>query len=85
MEDHRFFSMESQNGGSSADHVDKSCRDDNRQQIDLSGNVDVVALVRSLQRTAGLNDCFRKGDSNCTIRDCAWRAYCLETPDTRKK
>jgi hypothetical protein len=39
--------------------------------------VDVIALVRSLQRTAGITDCFRRGNADCDSIDCDWRAYCL--------
>jgi hypothetical protein len=41
------------------------------------GAVDIVALVRSLQRSAGLEDCFRMGKTDCTVLDCAWRNHCL--------
>lgn len=44
-----------------------------------NGRVDVIAMVRSLQRTAGLADCFRKGNADCDDIDCDWRIYCLET------
>lgn len=39
--------------------------------------VDIIALVRSLQRTAGQVDCFRSGNADCDIVNCDWRAYCL--------
>lgn len=42
-----------------------------------AGAVDIVALVRSLQRTAGLEDCFRNGKTECLSLDCAWRKHCL--------
>lgn len=44
------------------------------------GRVDIIALVRSLQRTAGKADCFRAGNADCDTVDCDWRAYCLGTP-----
>ena len=40
--------------------------------------VDVTAMIRSLQRTEGLTDCFRRGLADCDQLDCAWRQYCLE-------
>ena len=42
------------------------------------GEVDIIALVRSLQRTAGVADCFRKGRADCDDIQCNWRSYCLE-------
>ena len=43
--------------------------------------VDVTAMIRSLQRTEGLTDCFRRGLADCDQLDCAWRQYCLEKMD----
>jgi hypothetical protein len=34
-------------------------------------------MVRSLQRTAGLTDCFRRGRADCDDIQCRWRSYCL--------
>ena len=45
-----------------------------------AGHVDVVALVRSLQRTAGLKDCFRIGKKTCDVETCTWREHCLGMP-----
>jgi hypothetical protein len=39
--------------------------------------VDITAMIRSLQRTEGLTDCFRRGLSDCDQLECAWRQYCL--------
>lgn len=44
--------------------------------------VDITAMIRSLQRTEGLTDCFRRGLSDCDQLDCAWRQYCLEKAET---
>ena len=44
-----------------------------------NGEVDIIALVRSLQRTAGVADCFRKGKADCDDVQCNWRSYCLGT------
>ena len=41
------------------------------------GEVDIIALVRSLQRSAGVADCFRKGRADCDDVRCSWRSYCL--------
>jgi hypothetical protein len=38
--------------------------------------LDFVELIRSIQRTEGNPDCFRKKCS-CEEMDCAWRSYCL--------
>ena len=41
-------------------------------------SVDITALVRSLQRTEGNPDCFRRTEDYCDQLDCSWRPYCLE-------
>jgi hypothetical protein len=64
---------------------DKVYRDDQKKRDRSAGQVDIIAMVRSLQRTAGLTDCFRTGIADCDIIDCDWRAYCLGTlPDQKK-
>ncbi|NNK02689.1 MAG: hypothetical protein HKP58_19935 [Desulfatitalea sp.] len=40
-------------------------------------HVDITAMIRSLQRTEGLTDCFRRGSADCDQLECAWRQYCL--------
>ena len=45
------------------------------------GYVDITAMIRSLQRTEGFEDCFRTGLSECDQLKCAWRQYCLQKPD----
>ena len=40
--------------------------------------LDITALVRSLQRTEGNPDCFRRKGNQCDREDCSWRKYCLE-------
>jgi hypothetical protein len=47
--------------------------------------VDIIALVRSLQRTAGITDCFRRGNADCDSIDCDWRTYCLGGSPEKKK
>ena len=39
--------------------------------------VDITAMIRSLQRTEGLTDCFRRGIADCDQLECTWRQYCL--------
>ena len=41
-------------------------------------NLDVVNLVRSIQRAEGHTDCFRRNPELCDQPGCAWRPYCLE-------
>jgi|WetSurMetagenome_2_1015567.scaffolds.fasta_scaffold498756_2 hypothetical protein len=41
--------------------------------------LDCVELIRSLQRTEGNLDCFKKKTS-CDEMECAWRSYCLTGP-----
>ena len=41
--------------------------------------VDITALVRSVQRSEGDRDCFRRGQFCCDQMDCIWRKYCLES------
>jgi hypothetical protein len=41
--------------------------------------VDYAELIRSIQRTEGNPDCFKK-KSSCEETDCAWRSYCLPQP-----
>ena len=46
------------------------------QGVDM-GLVDIVALIRSVQRAEGNFDCFRRGQGYCDRHDCLWRKYCL--------
>lgn len=39
--------------------------------------VDLVNLVRSIQRAEGNIDCYRRGLMFCNRMDCAWRDHCL--------
>lgn len=43
--------------------------------------VDITAMIRSLQRTEGQTDCFRRGIADCDKLKCAWRKYCLDNVD----
>lgn len=52
-----------------------ACSDENRRYVD------VTAMIRSLQRTEGLTDCFRRGLSDCDELECSWRQYCLTGPE----
>jgi len=46
--------------------------------------LDVVALIRSIQKAERNEVCFRTGRAACGQIDCAWRNYCLKT-DWRPK
>jgi len=60
-------------------------RDGDDGHIPYNGQVDIIALVRSLQRRAGLSDCFRQGRADCDDVHCNWRAYCIGTPANQEK
>jgi len=47
----------------------------------LPHHVNITAMIRSLQRTEGLADCFRRGLADCDQIECAWRQYCLKNAD----
>jgi len=39
--------------------------------------LNIITLIRSIQRAEGNPDCFLRGSATCTQIDCAWRSYCL--------
>jgi hypothetical protein len=39
--------------------------------------LDTTAMIRSLQRSEGEEDCYRRGREICDRRECPWRRYCL--------
>jgi hypothetical protein len=43
--------------------------------------LDITAMIRSLQRTEGSSDCFRRGIADCDQLTCSWRQYCLNRSD----
>lgn len=43
--------------------------------------LDITAMIRSLQRTEGLSDCFRRGVADCGQLRCSWREYCFDPTD----
>ncbi len=45
--------------------------------------VDLVNLVRSIQRAEGNIDCYRRGRQQCDRRDCAWRNHCLKVSEEK--
>jgi hypothetical protein len=40
--------------------------------------LDIVTLIRSIQRAEGNTDCFQMGMIDCDRVDCKWRSFCLE-------
>ena len=47
--------------------------------------LDIVTLIRSIQRAEGNMDCFRMGMIDCDQTDCKWRTFCLDIyPDFGK-
>lgn len=47
----------------------------------LDAGIDIIELIRSIQRADGQVDCFRSGLNACSRTACPWRSYCLETSD----
>jgi hypothetical protein len=42
------------------------------------GLVDIVVLIRSVQRAEGNFDCFGRSEGRCDRQDCEWRRFCLK-------
>jgi len=40
--------------------------------------VDLVNLIRSIQRAEGNKDCYRRGLVQCDRVNCVWHDHCLE-------
>ncbi len=51
---------------------------------DKKNLVNITDLIRSVQRTEGNPDCFKKHAGGCNELECEWRPYCLEVPPTSK-
>ena len=47
--------------------------------------VDLVNLIRSIQRAEGYIDCYRRGRQQCDRKDCFWRKHCLKEPEAPLK
>ena len=43
--------------------------------------VDLVNLVRSIQRAERNIDCYRSGRQQCDQVNCVWRDHCLKAPE----
>jgi hypothetical protein len=85
MDQHRSCVPENQPPYRSSGQSDKRPRKDTPKKDPPGGQVDIIAMVRSLQRTAGMTDCFRRGNADCDIIDCDWRTHCLSAPADPKK
>ena len=60
-------------------HLQKNTLSSGKNTPDKKRNyLDIRALVRSLQRAEGREDCFLAGRMDCDETDCRWRNYCLE-------
>ncbi len=49
---------------------------------DKKSLVNITDLIRSVQRTEGNQDCFKKHQGACAEIECEWRPYCLEVRPT---
>lgn len=47
--------------------------------------IDLVNLIRSIQRTENNSDCYRRGRQQCDQMSCVWRDHCLMTPEEPSK
>jgi hypothetical protein len=53
-----------------SNHIDK--------RSEKKNFLDIVTLIRSIQRAEGNMDCFQMGMIDCDQVDCKWRSFCLE-------
>jgi hypothetical protein len=85
MDQHRPSVPKNQEPYRSSRKSNLTAKNDAERKNCAAGRVDIIAMVRSLQRRAGMTDCFRQGNADCDIIDCDWRSYCLGTPVDPKK
>jgi hypothetical protein len=85
MDQHRSSVPENEKPYRSSSKSNLTAKEDREKENCPAGRVDIIAMVRSLQRTAGMTDCFRMGNADCDITDCDWRTYCLGSPADPKK
>jgi len=43
--------------------------------------VDLIKLIRSIQRAEGNVDCYRRDLEVCDRMECFWRDHCLNQPE----
>jgi hypothetical protein len=85
MDQHRPIFPKNQETYRSSRKSNLTTKNDTERKNCAAGRVDIIAMVRSLQRRAGMTDCFRQGNVDCDIIDCDWRSYCLGTPVDPKR
>jgi len=85
MDQHRSSVPKNQEPYRSGGKSNQTTKDNIEKKNRPAGQVDIIAMVRSLQRTAGMTDCFRMGIADCDIIDCDWRTYCLGPPTDPRK
>jgi hypothetical protein len=47
--------------------------------------VDLIKLIRSIQRAEGNVDCYCRNVAFCDQLDCVWRDHCLKAPEGPSK
>ena len=45
---------------------------------DRQSYLDIIGLVRSVQRSEGHSDCFRRNVCDCDQLNCPWRGQCFQ-------
>ncbi len=53
-------------------------RDRRRQMAEREDAVDIIRLIRSIQKGQNQTDCFCSGIVDCNKLHCPWRKYCLD-------
>jgi len=46
-----------------------------------TGDFNLTAFIRSLQRLQGTPDCFKSVQGVCDQKGCKWREHCLDEPE----
>jgi hypothetical protein len=85
MDQHRSSVQKNQQPYRSGNKTNLTAKNNIRKKNGPTGTVDIIAMVRSLQRSAGMTDCFRQGNADCDIIDCDWRSHCLGNSEDPKK
>lgn len=49
-----------------------------RQISEREDAVDIIRLIRSIQKDQDQTDCFCTGHADCDELTCPWRKYCLD-------
>jgi hypothetical protein len=59
-------------------HRAKASKLANGRRNEKPNYLDLTGLIRSVQRSDGHSDCFRRGFCDCDQLDCPWRAQCFQ-------